>query len=539
MKHKLLYSLTTAALLLTPTLHYAQAPNLGSTVDFVIFTAGGAVENSGISQLTGHVGTNSGSSIGFGNVNGIMHDNDGASAQASADLLIAYNFLLAAVPDFSVAPGLGNGTTLVPGVYEVTGAATLNLDLILDAQGVSNAVFIFKIPAAFSTNPNSKVKLINGAQACNVFWKVEGLVDMAAGTTMRGTVIANNAAINMNVGDTLEGRLLSTAGAISIDGVLAYTPIGCGSPTLTGPTAPTLGTAACFGIFSGNGSVSNSGVTNIVGDVGTNVGLTSGFNPLLITGTLRPGPDGVTAQATADLLVAYNYMVALPQDIELLYPAQFGGNLVLTPHTYVLNGGTTFTDNLYLNAQDNANAVFVIKVYGAFETSAGSKVILINGAQAKNVYWMINGAVDIHTNSIFNGTIVSQAAINLFTGVTINGSALTGVGNIQTVAMTGAAIITPANCTTLENQDLTASNQTVSIYPNPFDQFTTIKIEGSNQLNGTVLRIYDVLGAEVMNTIISNPTTVIDTSTLPSGLYLYYVTNNDNTIQSGKMISQK
>ena len=77
--------------------------------------------------------------------------------------------------------------------------------------------------------------------ACNVFWKVEGLVSLAAGTFMRGTIIANNAAINLSTGDTLEGRALTTNGAVSVDGVLTYTPIGCGSPVLTGPKAPALG----------------------------------------------------------------------------------------------------------------------------------------------------------------------------------------------------------------------------------------------------------------------------------------------------------
>jgi hypothetical protein len=123
-----------------------------------------------------------------------------------------------------------------------------------------------------STNASSKVKLVNGALACNVFWKVEGLVSMASGTTMRGTIIANNAAIEMNTGDTLEGRALSTAGAVTIDGTFAYTPIGCGSPTLVGPIAPSLGTAACYAIFSTNGAVTNSGITSITGDVGSNNG---------------------------------------------------------------------------------------------------------------------------------------------------------------------------------------------------------------------------------------------------------------------------
>ena len=121
------------------------------------------------------------------------------------------------IPNFFPAPLLGNGQTLTAGVYSISGAATLNSDLTLDALGNANAVFIFQVQGPLSTNADSKVKLINGAQACKVFWKVEGLVSMASGTTMRGTIIANNAAISMSTGDTLEGRALSTTGAITVD----------------------------------------------------------------------------------------------------------------------------------------------------------------------------------------------------------------------------------------------------------------------------------------------------------------------------------
>ena len=44
-----------------------------------------------------------------------------------------------------------------------------------------------------------------------------------------------------------------------------------------------------------------------------------------------------------------------------------------------MNAATTFTDTVYLNAMGNANAVFVIKIYGALTTSTYSKVLLING----------------------------------------------------------------------------------------------------------------------------------------------------------------
>ncbi|MGA3015209.1 MAG: ice-binding family protein, partial [Bacteroidales bacterium] len=344
MKTILLNALITAMLLLITILTFAQAPPLGTAANFVLFTTVGAVTNTGISQVTGNVGTNSGSSTGFGNVNGIMCDNDNASAQCAADLLIAYNQLNNTTATFFPSVLLGNGQTFIAGVYSVSGAATLNSDLILDAQGNAGAVFIIQIQGSFSTNANAKIKLVNGALACNVFWKVEGLVSMASGTTMRGTVIANNAAINMNSGDTLEGRALSTTGAITVDGVLAYTPIGCRSPVLTGPIAPALASTACYALFSADGPVSNSGITYVTGDVGTNVGLTTGFDPLLVTGIIHPIPDSSTARCAADLSNVYNYLNTLPYDIELLYPAQFGNNLVLTPHTYLLNAATVFTD---------------------------------------------------------------------------------------------------------------------------------------------------------------------------------------------------
>jgi hypothetical protein len=541
MKLNSLSCITLLAILSFPVINFAQAPTLGTVADFVLFSSNGAVGNSGISHVTGNVGTNGGSSTNFGNVNGVMHDNDGASAQCSADLLFAYNQLNSTIPTFAHAPLLGNGEVLVAGVYNLPSASTLNLDLILDAQNVSGAVFIFQVQGSLSTNANAKVKLMNGAQACNIYWKVEGMVNMASGTKMRGTVIANNAAILMSVGDTLEGRALSTNGAVTVDGVLAYTPVGCGSPVLNGPAAPSLGGAACYAIFSTDGAVSNSGVTYLTGDVGSNNGSATGYNPLNVTGTIHLIPDGSTAQCAADLLVAYNYVNTLPYDIELLYPAQFGNNLVLTPHTYLMNAAVTFTDTLYLDAQGNANAVFVIQVNGAFSTSVYSKVLLINSAQAKNVYWKIEGAVTLNNYSVFNGTIICNngalGAIN--TGVTLNGRALTTAGAITTTAINAVAGAIPANCGTLSVDALPGVNETATIYPNPFTTSTTIKLNDASQVN-CELRIYNVFGEEVMNARLDAQETTIDTAQLAAGLYFYKITNKNNkSIQTGRLISQQ
>src|SRR5690606_14524569 len=117
-----------------------------------------------------------------------------------------------------------------------------------------------------------------------------------------------------------------------------------------------------------------------------------------------------------------NTLNLLSPDIELLYPAQFGNSLVLTPHTYVLKGAATLTDTIFMNAQGNNDAVFVIQINGALTTSTYANVKLINGAVAENVFWKIEGAVSINNFSTMRGTIIcNNGALGaLNTGVVLD-----------------------------------------------------------------------------------------------------------------------
>jgi len=461
MKTQLLKVLTAVILLLIPTLNFAvQAPPLGTAADFALFTNAGAVTNIGtykyLTHVTGNVGSNTALPTNFGNINGVV----GGSAACATDMQIAFDSLSAAIPtDTLLNPVIGNDTTLHAGVYFIPGAATLDSFLTLDAQGNANAVFIFKMPAspvfAFSTSANSKIKLINKALACNVFWQISGAVNIGPGTTMRGTIISASGAINMTVGDTLEGRALTIAGAVTVDngniGALIYTPNGCGSQILTGPKPPTFVESKDFAVFAGIGPVTDDGTSHITGDVGTNGSsdLTTGYDPLKVTGTIHPIPDDTTAAAAADLLKVVDTLnVSRPFNIELLDPSEFGFNLVLTPHTYEMNSAVSFNDTLYLNAMGNINAIFIIRTNGAFATVPGAKVILINGTQAKNVFWMVNGAVSIASNSVFKGTIIANnGAIDVLPGAKLIGRALTTNGAITTTAMTDV-IPSPPKITT-------------------------------------------------------------------------------------------
>ena len=435
-------------MLLLPLIQFAQAPPMGTAADFVLFSSVGAVSNVGtykyLTHLTGNVGTNSGSSTNFGNVNGVMHDGDGASTQCAADLLLAYNTLSAAITDSTLGSVIGNGTTIRPGIFLLPGATSLNLGLTLNGQGNPNAVFIFKTPSAvayaFTANPNSKIHLINGAKACNVFWQISGAVNIGAGATIRGNIIAHGA-ISMGAQDTLEGRALTVNGAITVSngalGFLAYTPIGCGSQVLVGPTAPTFVATGSYAVFATTGSASDCGTSRIIGDVGGNTVAPTGFNPDSITGTIHFN-DPSTNAAAADLLLVYTYLLSLPYDIKLMDPAEFGHNLVLTPHAYQMDAAVTFTDTLYLDAQGNPDAVFVIKTFGAFASTPGAKVVFLNGTQAKNVYWFCTAAVSIGANSIFKGAIIAHDAIDMLPGSKLSGRVFSTHGAISTCGMTAS-----------------------------------------------------------------------------------------------------
>jgi hypothetical protein len=443
MKIKIL-PLSAALLCLSSIASFAQiSPNLGTAAKkFVLFTTTGALTNTNIprSQITGDVGTNSASAVtGFVNVNGVLQTPaNSTTAQAETDLNNAV-VLINSASGFTISGALGApnaGQTLTPGVYDIAGASMLDGNLKLDGLNNPNAVFIFRINGNFASAAAAKVKLINGTQACNVFWRVAGTINLGSDTYMAGNLIAINGAIGLTAGDTLQGRAFTIVGAITTNGILAFIPVGCGEPLPAGPALPVVGpTASCFAIFTTTGNVTDTDISTVKGNIGTNSGAVGGYDPTKVTGTIYPAPNGFTAACAGDLTTLYNYLDLLSPDIILNSPVQFGNNLVLTPHTYLLAAATSLTDTVFLNAQGLPDAVFVIQMNGAFTAAAQSYVKLINGAQAKNVFWLVrNAAATWGVNAVFNGSVVAGGAIGTATNDSINGRLFTIAGAITTQA---------------------------------------------------------------------------------------------------------
>lgn len=218
---------------------YSPVP-LGTASTFAVL-GGQTVTNSGESLITGDAGVSPGTELtgfqpepintiegpgtvtyGLGIVEGTIYAGGPVAAQAQADALTAYQYLIAQTPDI-IYPDIVNqldGLTLTPGVYNFPSSADLQVGgtLTLDFQGNSDALFIFQIVSTLVTKTGSNVIAINtGKTDClgsNVFWAV-GSSATLDGDSFIGTVIANTT-ITMEYGATVSGRIIALNGSVTM-----------------------------------------------------------------------------------------------------------------------------------------------------------------------------------------------------------------------------------------------------------------------------------------------------------------------------------
>lgn len=271
-------------------------------------------------------------------------------------------------------------------------------------------------------------------------------VTLAPDDTRQFTAVAEDAEDNVYVispvwdvvagGGAIDGDGLFTAGLVlgTYDNTVSATSGGItGFATVTvsatPPAAPLvdLGDAAPNGIMAGTEVTCISGGT-IYADVSISPGNTvTGFGPCEITGVQHLA-DAAAEQGQLDLTSAYDELAGLPCDPANAIVADLGGT-TLPAGVYCTASGIGVTGTLTLDGGGDPDATFVFQA-GTSLTTAGN-VVLINGAQARNVYWQVGSSATLGTASKWQGNVLTLTSITLVDNATLTGRALARNGAVS------------------------------------------------------------------------------------------------------------
>jgi hypothetical protein len=206
-----------------------------------------------------------------------------------------------------------------------------------------------------------------------------------------------------------------------------------------------LGTAANFAVLAG-ATVTSTGNTEVTGNLGVWAGAAvTGFagiapgGPGIVHGSMHAG-DATAQIAQGDLTTAFNDAAGrtlAPVDVA---NADLGGR-TLAPGLYKSTGTLALTGTVTLDAQGDANGVWIFQIASSLDTATGSAVVLAGGAKASNVYWQVGTSATLGTTTAFKGTIMADQSITLANGATLDGRAL---ARIASVTMDSNVIKIPA-----------------------------------------------------------------------------------------------
>ena len=301
-------------------------------------------------------------------------------------------------------------------------------------------------------------------------------------TAVNGTVVSNPSQANYNIGTNVQLTATPNAGytftSWSGDATGSLNPLTVTMNANKNITANFTATVvnpplftSIFAAFGGSAGMTNQGINTVInGAIGTTAVATAitGFHdgltadvytetPLnvgLVTGGIDaappfPGTAPKFAIATQGLAAATAFYISIsPANMPGGTDPGAGelGGLTLAPGTYQAASGTfkITNGNLTLDAKGNPNAVWVFQTAAALTVGiagpAGARsVMLVNGAQAQNVYWYVGSAATINGagGGVMVGTIISSAGISFSTA----GNAVQTVLNGRAISLVASVIM--------------------------------------------------------------------------------------------------
>ena len=209
-----------------------------------------------------------------------------------------------------------------------------------------------------------------------------------------------------------------------------------GDTNTMSPGSVNLGSAGTFVILAKTG-ISTVPASVITGDLGVSPATATaitGFDLMADSTNIFARSAQVTGKVFAS-----TYAVPTPENLKAAIGAMetaFTDAASRAPKATELGagniGGMTLTTGVYkwgtgllvptdVTLSGSATDVWIFQIGKDLTVSNGAKIKVTGGALAKNVFWQVSGFADVGTTAHVEGTLMTQTAITLRTGASING----------------------------------------------------------------------------------------------------------------------
>jgi ribosomal protein L21E len=259
---------------------------------------------------------------------------------------------------------------------------------------------------SIAVSPTTANVLVNGRQQyiarATYSNNTTAIVTTSATWTSSATVIATVLPTGLATGASV-GNVIITA---TLGGQSGNANLTVSAP-LPGPVVVLdpvqLRSASTFAVLARTSLTSNAaGTTLITGNVGSPSQTTT---PTIAAGFTSYQSGAILQTALDDLNLAIAETKLRACTTEYLGNIDLGG-LTLAPGVYCASGTINITGKLTLNGP----GVFILRTAQTLDSAANSEVAFTNGATADNLTWLPVGATTIGANSVFKGTILSEAS---------------------------------------------------------------------------------------------------------------------------------
>jgi hypothetical protein len=189
---------------------------------------------------------------------------------------------------------------------------------------------------------------------------------------------------------------------------------------------------------------------------------------------------------------------------------------------FPFNYGQSFADNYSKTNYSNATTI------SSYQT--GTRTVSFNGF----------GTLILPQGTFNNVALVSESRTNSLGPVSYeytwfdisNGRKL-----LYRSENNGSIVTVWSSAITLGIQDKYTANS-VTVYPNPINDLSTLKIQSENPLTNAVLKIYDVMGKEIKSIPVKNQEAIISKVGLENGIYFYNILDSNRILSKGNLIIQ-